>query len=106
MYGEDIDISWRALRGGWATWFEHDATWVHLGNASGLEDVERSRQTSTATRKVIERQLSVPRATATLATFSLGHLLRAGVFGLAGRRTAASCALVAAKANWPLRRSD
>jgi GT2 family glycosyltransferase len=106
MYGEDIDISWRAVRAGWATWFEHDATWVHLGNASGLEDVERARQTSAATRKVIERQLSVPRATAALTTFSLGHLLRAGAFGLAGRRTAALCALAAAKANWPLHRSD
>jgi GT2 family glycosyltransferase len=105
MYGEDIDISWRALHRGWATWFEHDATWVHLGNASGLEDVERAKQASAATRKVIERQLSAPRATATLTAFSVGHLLRAGVFRLAGRRTAAACALVVAKANSPLRRS-
>jgi GT2 family glycosyltransferase len=106
MYGEDIDLSWRALEAGWVTWFEHDATFVHLGNSSGLEDVERARLTSSATRNVIERQLSGPRATAALTTFSLGHLLRAGVFRLAGRRTAASCSLAAAKATWPLGRPD
>lgn len=37
MYSEDIDWCWRAQRAGWRIWFEHEAVFLHVGNASGAE---------------------------------------------------------------------
>ncbi len=104
MFGEDLDLSWRAVKAGWATWFDHDAVFVHVGNVSGLPDVQRAKLTSAATRKVIERQLSAPRAGIALMNLSLGHFVRAAAFRAAGRHDDAVCSLVSAKAHWPLRR--
>lgn len=106
MFGEDIDLSWRASKAGWATWFEHDATFVHLGNASGFGDVQRAKLTALATRRVIEGQLTTVGSTTALTSLSLGHLARAGAFTVLGRRTASACSLAAAKAYWPTSRTQ
>src|SRR6185436_1733279 len=34
MYGEDLDLSWRAQKLGIGLWFVSDAVFIHLGNAS------------------------------------------------------------------------
>ena len=101
MFGEDIDLSWRALKAGWLTWFEHDATFIHLGNSSGFDSVRRVRLTSTATRRVIERQLPGAQATAALATLSAGHLARGVAFTALRRKLKASCSFTAATTYWP-----
>lgn len=43
MYSEDIDWCWRARRAGWRIWFEHEAVFLHVGNASGAERFGDSR---------------------------------------------------------------
>jgi GT2 family glycosyltransferase len=102
MFGEDIDISWRAAKAGWSTWFERDSVFVHLGNSTGFVDGERMRLASTATRRVIEDELPPLKATMSLAALSAGHAARAVAFRVVGNRRSASCARIAAKAYLPL----
>ena len=104
MYGEDLDLSWRAAKVGWNTWFEHDAVFVHLGNASGFVDVERMWLTSTATRRLMERELQPVQAKIALAAFSAGYLARAILFKALRREREACLAWVALRAYSPIAR--
>lgn len=45
MYSEDIDWCWRAQRAGWQIWFERDAVFCHVGNASGTTRFGDERDT-------------------------------------------------------------
>jgi N-acetylglucosaminyl-diphospho-decaprenol L-rhamnosyltransferase len=103
MFGEDLELFWRARKRGWKAWFERDAVFVHLGNATGYEDARRTALAATATRNLIERELGSGRAAFTTTILAAGHLLRAPVFALLGRRSAARSALAAAAAYAPLR---
>jgi len=61
MYAEDIDLCWRARKLGWRVWFQHDAEFVHLGNASGSQawtDASRAERVARAEAEVIRRHSS------------------------------------------------
>jgi GT2 family glycosyltransferase len=103
MFGEDLELFWRARKHGWTAWFERDAVFVHLGNATGYEDARRSALTSSATRSLIKRELRPLPAAFTTTVLAMGHLVRAPVFALLGRRSAARSSLAAAAAYSPLR---
>jgi GT2 family glycosyltransferase len=103
MFGEDLELFWRARKRGWTAWFERDAVFVHLGNATGYEDARRTALAATATRNLIERELGPMRAGVTTTVFAAGHLVRAPVFALLGRRSAARSSLAAAAAYSPLK---
>jgi len=104
MFGEDLELFWRARKLGWTAWFERDAVFVHLGNATGYADARRAALTSAATRSLIRRELRPLPAAFTTTMLATGHLARAPVFALLGRRNAARSALAAAAAYAPLRR--
>jgi N-acetylglucosaminyl-diphospho-decaprenol L-rhamnosyltransferase len=101
MFGEDLDLCWRAAKLGWSTWFEHDAVFVHLGNMTGFVSRERVRLTATASRRVIERELPPAQATFSLVMMTTGHAARAVVFSVAGKPELAANARTAARAYLP-----
>jgi hypothetical protein len=76
---------------------------VHLGNATGYEDARRVALASSATRSLIERELHPLPAAFTTTVLATGHLVRAPIFALLGRRRAARSSLAAAAAYAPLR---
>jgi N-acetylglucosaminyl-diphospho-decaprenol L-rhamnosyltransferase len=78
MYGEDLDLCWRAARGGWATWFAHDVVVEHEDDASTSQiwdDETRALRAVDATVGFLRRELPMKRRLVSGVT----------VFGLAGR---------------------
>jgi GT2 family glycosyltransferase len=95
MYAEDLDLSWRALRAGWKTWFVAEAEFVHLGGSSSERrwgSRERAQHVARAEADMIRRQLSPARAAAALMLVRLGLAVRVPYFSLVGDEAGAqSC---------------
>jgi N-acetylglucosaminyl-diphospho-decaprenol L-rhamnosyltransferase len=89
MYGEDLDLSWRAHKAGVGIWFESDAVFVHLGNASGGQRwtrPERAEEVGRSEAEIIRRHAKPLAARVTVACMAAGMAARAVVFGGLGRR--------------------
>jgi N-acetylglucosaminyl-diphospho-decaprenol L-rhamnosyltransferase len=83
MFSEDLDLCWRARKHGLATWYEADAEFVHLGNASGRSlflPAERAERVARSDAQLIRVGLGPRRAALTIATLRLGYLARAVAF--------------------------
>jgi N-acetylglucosaminyl-diphospho-decaprenol L-rhamnosyltransferase len=96
MFSEDIDLCWRARKRGLRTWFERDAVFVHLGNATGAQawsDSRRAEMVSRSDGAMIRTELDPARATATIGFIIVGLAARAVAWSLVGNRTRARCAL-------------
>jgi GT2 family glycosyltransferase len=89
MYGEDLDLSWRARKAGIGVWFESDAIFVHLGNASGGQRwtrPERAEEVGRSEAEIIRRHATPLAARVTVACMAGGMTARAVIFGGLGRR--------------------
>jgi N-acetylglucosaminyl-diphospho-decaprenol L-rhamnosyltransferase len=85
-YSEDIDLCWRAREQGWQVWFEHDATFVHLGShtlSRHENDGARAEMIARSEAAMVREHLSSRRAQLTVFFLGLGSGLRFVVFGLA-----------------------
>jgi GT2 family glycosyltransferase len=85
MYAEDTDICWRAQRLGWQVWFEGDAEFVHLGNATASRrwsDPERAERWSRSEARLVQEQLAGVPATLSILFTAAGLAGRVGIFGL------------------------
>lgn len=86
MYSEDIDLCWRARELGWTMWFEHDATFVHLGSPTlsrHWADATRAEMIARSEAAMVREHLSPSRARLTVLFLGLGSALRSVVFALA-----------------------
>jgi GT2 family glycosyltransferase len=93
MYAEDIDLCWRARKLGWRIWFQHDAEFVHLGNASGSQawtDAGRAERIGRAEAEVIRRHSSTATGWLALRFVRGGLAARWLVFRLIGNRAASA----------------
>jgi N-acetylglucosaminyl-diphospho-decaprenol L-rhamnosyltransferase len=100
MFSEDLDLCWRAAKRGFATWYERDAEFVHIGNASGrslFAAEQRSLRVARSDAAMIRSGLDPARAVATIAIFRLAYLARALLFGTIGQRARAREARAAAR---------
>jgi len=91
MFAEDLDLCVRAQKAGHTIWFEGDAEFVHLGNASvgrQWDDRRRSQAIGRAERALIKTELSPVAATATLFFKSAGTAARIAYFSLRRDRRA------------------
>jgi N-acetylglucosaminyl-diphospho-decaprenol L-rhamnosyltransferase len=92
MYAEDLDLCWRARKGGWKVWFTPEAEFVHLGNiASGRHwsSPQRAEMIGRAEAAMIRRHMPRFRAAATVGLISGGLAARWLVFRMLGNREAA-----------------
>jgi GT2 family glycosyltransferase len=88
MYCEDIDLCWRARERGWKIWFEHEATFVHLGSPTlsrHWKDATRAEMIARSEAAMVREHLSPNRARVTMLFLGLGSALRSVVFALARR---------------------
>jgi GT2 family glycosyltransferase len=93
MYGEDLDLFWRIRLGGRRVRFVHDATFLHLGNASGVPpNAGRAERVAQADATTIRRHLPRHRAALTIGFELAGHAARLGVFRLVGAAARADTA--------------
>jgi GT2 family glycosyltransferase len=78
MFSEDIDLCWRARKLGFRTWFEHDAEFVHLGDASGQgrTDARRAAMVAHSDASMIRDELGRTSAAATIGVLSIGYAAR------------------------------
>jgi GT2 family glycosyltransferase len=93
MYSEDIDLCWRARKAGYQTWFEADAEFVHLGNASGRSgwtSAERAELVARSDASMIRTELGPVSAAATIGFLSAGLLGRLAFFRLVGNKQRAT----------------
>jgi len=93
MYSEDIDLCWRARKADFKIWFEADAEFVHLGNASGrraFTSAERAELVARSDASMIRTELGPVSAAATIGLLSMGLLGRLAFFRLVGNRTSAA----------------
>jgi GT2 family glycosyltransferase len=100
MYGEDLDLSWRARKAGIGLWFESDAVFVHLGNAAGSQrwtTAQRAEEVGRSEAEIIKRHASPLAARVTLGCMAAGLAARALVFGGLGRRAEAYACRAAAR---------
>jgi N-acetylglucosaminyl-diphospho-decaprenol L-rhamnosyltransferase len=99
MYGEDLDLSWRARKHGYLIWFTADAVFVHLGNASATKRwtaPERAEEVGKSEAEIIRRHASPLAARLTVGFMAAGMVARAVVFSRVGRREQAyACRAVA-----------
>ncbi len=89
MYGEDLDLCWRASQLGWKTWFAGEAEFVHIGKASASQtwsDPARAARIGRAEAAMIRAQLAPLSATATIALIAAGVAVRSAVWRVAGQR--------------------
>lgn len=87
MYGEDIDLCWRARTLGWRTWFCAGAEFVHLGNSSGAlvwDDAQRWERIGAAEAALVHRHLPPVTATTTLAALRAGLWAREVAWRVSG----------------------
>jgi N-acetylglucosaminyl-diphospho-decaprenol L-rhamnosyltransferase len=92
FYAEDLDLCFRARRGGWKIWFSADAEFLHIGagsTATRWSNVNRREMTGRSEGMMIRRNMNTLAAKTSLTFFSLGLLARYVLFRLAGRREAA-----------------
>jgi N-acetylglucosaminyl-diphospho-decaprenol L-rhamnosyltransferase len=93
MYGEDLDLSWRAKRHGYRVWFASDAVFVHIGNASAgrrWTTPERAEEVGRSEAQIIRRHSSPLLARLTIHCMAAGMNARAVVFSRLDRRPQAS----------------
>jgi GT2 family glycosyltransferase len=95
MYSEDIDLCWRARKAGYRTWFEADAEFVHLGNATGRltsTSSDRAELVARSDASMIRTELGRTSAAATIAFLRLGLAGRLVFFRLTGDKRSADWA--------------
>jgi GT2 family glycosyltransferase len=93
MYAEDTDLCWRARKTGWKIWFEADAEFVHLGNATASlrwSSPERAERWSHSEAHLVREQLAPFRATLSIAFTAAGLAARTGFLRLRGDRDRAA----------------
>jgi N-acetylglucosaminyl-diphospho-decaprenol L-rhamnosyltransferase len=93
MYAEDTDICWRAVKAGWQVWFEADAEFVHLGNATASRrwsNPERAERWSRSEAHLVKERLSPLAALASILFTTAGLAARWGLFRLLGHRERAA----------------
>jgi GT2 family glycosyltransferase len=97
MFSEDIDLCWRARKRGHRTWFEHDAVFVHLGDASGhaRTNTKRSELIAESDASMIRDELGPAAARVTIGILVAGYAVRSVVFTAARREAAAASARAA-----------
>jgi N-acetylglucosaminyl-diphospho-decaprenol L-rhamnosyltransferase len=96
MYGEDLDLCWRARNMGKRVWFTTEAEFVHLEAASTslrYDHVKRAELTARAEVEIVRRNLSPFSARVSLALIGLGMIWPAVYHGIAGHRDAAARSL-------------
>lgn len=89
MYAEDTDLCWRAGKSGWKLWFEAEAEFVHLGNATASRrwsSPQRAERWSHSEAHLIREQLPPVRATLSLFLTAVGLAVRTALFRLVGQR--------------------
>jgi N-acetylglucosaminyl-diphospho-decaprenol L-rhamnosyltransferase len=89
MFGEDIDLCRRARARGWTVWFEHDATFVHLGGSTvsrHINDATRSAMVAQSEVAALRAELPPLRAWSTVVLLCLGSAVRWLAFSLARKR--------------------
>ena len=89
MHGDDTDLCWEARERDLAVWFEADAEFIHLGDASAgrhWASPERSRLIGFAEGAIFRRHLPGVRGHVTLAVTVVALGSRALVFRAAGSR--------------------
>ena len=92
MYGEDLDLCRRARALGWGVWYEHGATFVHLGSSTVRDhwsDVTRAEMISGSEVATLRAQLAPVQAAATIFFLVLGATARLVVFAALRSRRAA-----------------
>jgi N-acetylglucosaminyl-diphospho-decaprenol L-rhamnosyltransferase len=85
MYAEDTGICWGAADHGWQVWFEADAEFVHLGNATASRrwsSPERSKHWSRSEAHLVRERLSPVASTLSILFTVVGLAARAAVFSL------------------------
>jgi GT2 family glycosyltransferase len=94
MFSEDIDLCWRARKRGARTWFEHDAAFVHLGDASGYArtDARRAQLVAASDASMIRDELGPVASAATIGVLAAGYAVRYAAFKAARRPRAAETA--------------
>jgi GT2 family glycosyltransferase len=100
MYGEDLDLSWRAHKAGIGIWFESESVFVHLGNASGGQRwtrPERAEEVGRSEAEIIRRHATPLAARITVACMAGGLAARAVVFSWLGRRAESYACRAAAR---------
>jgi N-acetylglucosaminyl-diphospho-decaprenol L-rhamnosyltransferase len=93
MYAEDTDICWRAVELGWTVWFESEAEFVHLGNATASRrwsNPERAERWSRSEAHLVRERLSRPAGVVSILITATGLAGRAALFRLAGKRERSS----------------
>jgi N-acetylglucosaminyl-diphospho-decaprenol L-rhamnosyltransferase len=89
MYAEDTDLCWRTVKSGWKLWFEAEAEFVHLGNATMsklLSTPERAESWSRSEANLVREQLTSVPATLSLGLTAAGLAARTALFRLVGQR--------------------
>ena len=85
MYAEDTGLCWRATQLGWKVWFEGDAEFVHLGNATASRrwsNPERSERWSRSEAHLVRERLSTVPATLSILITATGLAARTVAFRL------------------------
>lgn len=93
MYAEDLDLFWRAARGGWRSRFVAEAEFVHLGGVSTAQrwaGPERTVHAAQAEAEMLRGHLGPLRARLTIGLMAAGVGGRAVVHRLRGDREAAA----------------
>jgi N-acetylglucosaminyl-diphospho-decaprenol L-rhamnosyltransferase len=89
MYAEDTGLCWGAVDRGWKVWFQADAEFVHLGNATASRrwsNPERAERWSRSEAHLVRERLSTPAATLSIGFTSAGLAARAALFAVTGQR--------------------
>ena len=97
MFAEDSDLCWRARKLGWSIWFEADAQFVHLGNATNRydwTDPGRAHLIGSSEAALLREQLGRVGAWLSIGFTALGLASRWLVFRL--RRNRRACATLGA----------
>jgi N-acetylglucosaminyl-diphospho-decaprenol L-rhamnosyltransferase len=97
MFSEDIDLCWRARKLGLRTWFEHDAVFVHLGDASGhaRTDARRAELVAESDASMIREELGPLVGRLTIGILAMGYGVRSLAFKAMRRDGAAAGAAAA-----------
>lgn len=85
MYAEDTGLCWQAVALGWKVWFETEAEFVHLGNATASRrwsNPERAERWSRSEAQLVRERLSPPAAMLSIGFTAAGLAARAAVFRL------------------------
>lgn len=93
MYAEDSDLCWRTRKLSWRIWYEADAEFVHLGNATGSRvwaDPQRAAMIGREEARLLFDELSRPAAAVSVAAVCAYLTWRRAYYLARGDRTAAA----------------